>query len=369
MPPIHLLIKPASGSCNMRCRYCFYTDEMAHRDTASYGRMSLATLEAVMRRALEYAEGGVTFAFQGGEPTLVGLDYYRALVELCAKYNTKRLHIDYALQTNGLLIDEEWAEFLAKHRFLVGLSLDGPAEIHDQNRVDAAGKGTHARVMAAARLMRKHGVEFNILTVVTSQVARSGRKVWSFFDKNDFVWRQCIPCLDPLDCAATPWALTADRYAEFLKTTFDAWYAGFAAGKPVSERSFDNWVGMLAGRPPESCGMGGVCSRQYVLEADGSVYPCDFYVLDEQRLGNLVTDSFEQLEARRAELGFVEVSQHIHEECRACPWVVLCRGGCRRHREPFVEGKPGLNRFCAAYKQFFPYAIRRMQHLAARLRG
>lgn len=368
MPPIHLLIKPASGSCNMRCRYCFYTDEMSHRETASYGRMSTEVLEAVVRRALTFAEGSVTFAFQGGEPTLVGLDYYRTLVSLCKEYNTKHLHIDYALQTNGLLIDEEWAAFLAENRFLVGLSLDGPAEIHDANRVDAAGKGTHARVMAAARLMKKHGVEFNILTVVTSQVARSGRKVWSFFDKNGFTWRQCIPCLDPLEGAAAPWALTADRYAEFLKTTFDAWYAGFAAGKPVSERSFDNWVGMLAGRPPESCGMSGVCSHQFVVEADGSVYPCDFYVLDELRLGNFVTDSLEAIEARRAELGFVEASHHIHEKCRSCRWVMLCRGGCRRHREPFVEGKPGLNRFCEAYQQFFPYAVERMQRLAARLR-
>ncbi|MBQ8610200.1 MAG: anaerobic sulfatase maturase [Oscillospiraceae bacterium] len=368
MPPIHLLIKPASGSCNMRCRYCFYTDEMSRRETASYGRMSLEVLEAVVRRALEYAEGSVTFAFQGGEPTLIGLDYYRRLVELCRQYNTKKLRIDLALQTNGLLIDEEWAEFLAKNRFLVGLSLDGPAEIHDANRVDAAGKGTHARVMAAARLMSRYGVEFNILTVVTSQTARSGRKVWSFFDKNGFTWRQCIPCLDPLDGAAAPWTLTADRYADFLKTTFDAWYAGFAAGKPVSERSFDNWVGMLAGRPPESCGMGGVCSRQYVLEADGSVYPCDFYVLDELRLGNLAQDSFETIEKKREELGFIAASQHIREECRSCRWGYLCRGGCRRHREPFADGLPGLNRFCEAYKQFFPYAIERMQRLAARLR-
>ena len=125
---------------------------------------------------------------------------------------------------------------------------------------------------------------------------------------------------------------------------------------------------MLAGRPPESCGMSGVCSHQFVLEADGSVYPCDFYVLDGLCLGNLVTDPFEQIEKRREELGFVAESRFIHEDCRSCQWVMLCRGGCRRHREPFVEGKPGLNRFCAAYKQFFPYAIERMQRLAARLR-
>ncbi len=368
MPPICLLIKPVSGSCNMRCRYCFYTDEMANREQACFGRMDAGTLEAVVRRALEYADDGITFAFQGGEPTLIGLDFYRLLVQLCDRYNTKKLHISYSLQTNGLLMDDEWAAFLAKHRFLVGLSLDGPAELHDRGRLDPAGKGTHARVMAAARTMKKHGVEFNILTVVNGTVARAGRKMWNFFAKNDFQWLQCIPCLDPLDAVPEPWSLTAERYAEFLKTTFDCWYADRMAGRMVSERTFDNWVGMLAGRPPESCGMGGVCSRQYVMEADGSVYPCDFYVLDGLRLGSLVTDSFEDIERRRTELGFVEVSYHIHDDCRSCQWLMLCRGGCRRHREPFVEGKPGLNRFCTAYKQFFPYAIDRMQRMAARLR-
>ena len=368
MPPINLLIKPVSGSCNMRCCYCFYTDEMANREQACYGRMSMETLEAVVCRAMEFAEGSLTFAFQGGEPTLIGLDFYRSLVELCARYNTKRLHIAYALQTNGLLLDEEWAVFLAQNHVLVGLSLDGPAELHDRTRTDAAGKGTHARVMAAARLLKKHGVDFNILTVVNGTVARSGRKMWSFFAKNGFDWLQCIPCLDPLDASPAPWSLTADRYAEFLKTTFDCWYADITAGRQVSERTFDNWVGMLAGRPPESCGMSGVCSHQFVLEADGSVYPCDFYVLDGLRLGNLVTDSFEDIERKREELGFVQASRYVHEDCRACEWALLCRGGCRRHREPFVEGRPGLNRFCEAYKQFFPYAIGRMQQLAARLR-
>ncbi len=371
MPPIHLLIKPASGSCNMRCRYCFYTDEMDARSCPNYGLMSRDTLQAVVSRALSEAQGAVTFAFQGGEPTLVGLDFYRDLVNMVAAGNTRGLTVHYALQTNGLVIDDEWADFLAENRFLVGLSMDGTPQLHDANRHDAAGQGTHARVLAAARTMEKHGVEFNLLTVVTSALARSGRKLWSYYEKNGFAWLQFIPCLAPLDGADTPWTLTPARYGQFLKDTFDCWYDAAVKGKPISERSFDNWLTMLAGGCPESCGMTGVCSNQYVLEADGSVYPCDFYVLDGLRLGSLVTDSFTQLEARREQLGFVAASRPVHPDCKACKWYPLCRGGCRRHREPMArpDGLPGKNRFCAAYKEFFPYAIARLEKMASAVRS
>lgn len=364
MPPVYLLIKPASGSCNLRCRYCFYTDEMNYQTCAQRGFMTPETLEAVVRRTLEFAQGSATFAFQGGEPTLVGLEFYRLLVRLVAQYNTRGLAISYALQTNGLLLDETWAAFLAQHRFLVGLSLDGPQELHDANRLDAQGKGTHARVLQTVRLLRQYEVEFNILTVVTSAVARSGRKVLNFLDKNGFAYRQFIPCLPPLDGENTPWALTPQRYADFLKLSFDDWYNKLLSGQPVSDRTFENWIQLLAGGCPESCGVSGICSHQFVLEADASVYPCDFYVLEEWKLGNLATDSFEQLEQKRQELGFVQASRAVHATCRACRWYPLCRGGCRRYREPFVQGQPSLNRFCAAYKQFFPYAIARMERLA-----
>ncbi len=370
MPPIHLLIKPVSGSCNMRCRYCFYTDEMASRSCPNYGRMSVETLRAVLCRALEAAEGSLTVAFQGGEPTLAGLDFYHALVEICSTYNPRGVAVHYALQTNGLAIDDEWAAFLAQHGFLVGLSMDGPPQLHDANRPDAAGQATHARVLAAARCMQRHGVQFNILTVVTSALARSGRKVWNYYEKNGFDWLQFIPCLDALDGASSPWTLSSARYGQFLKDIFDCWYGAARRGRPVSERSFDNWLGMLAGQCPESCGMSGVCSHQYVLEADGSVYPCDFYVLDGLRLGNLVTDSFETIEAKRAQLGFVEASRPVHPDCRGCRWYPLCRGGCRRHREPLIapDGLPGKNRFCEAYKEFFAYAIPRLEQMASAVR-
>ena len=365
--PIHLLIKPASGNCNLRCTYCFYADITEKRETPSYGRMSEETLEAVVRKALERAEGEVTFAFQGGEPTLSGLPFFRRFVELERTYNARGLALHNAIQTNGILLDEEWAAFLAENHFLVGLSLDGTSAVHDLHRLDARGEGTHKRVLQAARLLAAHKVDFNILTVVTAKVAREIRSIFAFYRRNGLLYQQYIPCLDPLGEArgGHPYSLTPALYERFLKDLFDLWFEDVTAGRFLYIRYFENLVGMLLGQPPEACGMMGICSQQYVVEADGGVYPCDFYVLDEYRLGSLTTDSFDELDARREALGFVALSQQVSDECRGCTWYALCRGGCRRDREPLrADGTLSCNYFCSAYKGFFAYAYPRLAHLA-----
>ena len=225
MPPLNLLIKPASGSCNMRCRYCFYTDEAQKREVGSYGRMSRETAEILVDRAMEYGDRECTFAFQGGEPTLAGLDFFRDFTDLVSSHkNPKKLRIHYALQTNGYRLDEEWARFFREHRFLVGISLDGPREIHDRYRLDAGGKGTWNRVMASVRLLEKYQVEYNALAVVTAASARNAQKIYNFFKKNRIGYQQYIECLDPI--GETPgeqeYSLTPKRYEEFLKNLFDA---------------------------------------------------------------------------------------------------------------------------------------------------
>ena len=217
MGPLTLLIKPASGSCNMRCKYCFYADEAENREVASYGMMSDATLEAVVRFGLENARGACTFAFQGGEPTLAGLDFYRRLVAMQRAHNTRGLRVYNTIQTNGYLIDREWADFLARERFLTGLSLDGGKDVHDLYRVDARGEGTFARVMRAAQTLAAAGAEFNILTVVTAQTARSIGKIYGFFKRNHFRYQQYIACLDPIGAVrgGMPYSLTPNCTANF----------------------------------------------------------------------------------------------------------------------------------------------------------
>ncbi|MBQ9079477.1 MAG: anaerobic sulfatase maturase [Clostridia bacterium] len=365
---MNLLIKPASGACNMRCSYCFYADEMAHRECANFGMMSVETLEKIVEKSLANADRFCNFMFQGGEPTLVGIDFYRALPELVKKHNTRGVGVGYAIQTNGYNIDDEWARLFAREKYLVGLSLDGPREIHDANRKNAAGRGTFDAVTKTAALFDKHKVEYNILSVVTGASARGALKIHNYFDAKGFGYQQYIPCLDPLDApGSTPMALKADQYAAFLCRTFDAWYDDLCRGKYVYNRTFENWMAAMIGRAPENCGMAGVCSPQYVVEADGGVYPCDFFVMDEYKLGNFLTDSFEQMDAKRAELGFIERSRRLHPDCMQCRYYTLCRGGCYRDRVELGDGEPPKNRFCAAYLKFFPYAVDRMADAVRRL--
>ncbi len=366
MPPISLLMKPASSMCNMRCRYCFYADVASHRAVANYGFMEADTLETLVRQALEVARDSCSFAFQGGEPTLVGLDFYRRLVDLQNQYNVHRVQIFNSIQTNGYLLDESWAAFFARHHFLVGLSVDGPAEIHDAFRMDEAGAGTHTRLMQAVALLRQFQVECNVLCVVHHTVARNGRKVYNFFKQKGLRYIQFIPCLDGFQGEEPPpYSLTARRYGEFLKTVFDQYYADFKRGSYLSVRTFDNYIMMLLGQPPEACGMRGTCSCNLVVESDGSVYPCDFYVLDQYRMGNIRQQSLEELLHTEPARRFVEESLPVDPACRNCRWLQLCRGGCRRNREPFVEGRPGRNQLCEAYRSFFEYAYPRLRELAA----
>ncbi|MCI8623443.1 MAG: anaerobic sulfatase maturase [Provencibacterium sp.] len=365
MQNINLLIKPASGNCNMRCRYCFYEDETQNREIASFGIMSEETLEALVRRTLETAARSCAFMFQGGEPTLAGLPFYRKLIELVGKYNRRGLQVRYALQTNGYVIDDEWAAFFKEHGFLIGLSLDGTKDLHDAYRIDAHGEGTWQRTLRAAKLMERHGVEFNTLTVITSRTARSIGKIYGFFMRNNLRYQQYIPCLDPLgeERGCHDYSLTPPLYAKFLKTLFDCWYQDRRRGEFVYNRYFENLAGLLLGQPAESCGLNGRCMNQLIVEADGGVYPCDFYVLDRYRLGNLNTDSFEEIDRNFAQSGFLEPSLQVDERCKSCEWFFLCRGGCRRDRDPADGGELTLTYFCESYREFFPYAVPRLCEL------
>ncbi len=366
MPPINLLIKPASGSCNMRCEYCFYADEQEHRAVSSRGIMSRDTMHSIIDRAMEYGDRICTLAFQGGEPTLAGLDFYKDLSEYIANTpNPKKVRFQYAIQTNGYDVNEEWAGFWAKNRYLVGISLDGPKEIHDRYRKDALGRGTYSRVMSSIRILEKHHVDYNILTVVTAASARNAQKLYNFYKKNKIQYQQYIECLDPLEeePGGREYSLTPNRYETFLKSLFDAWYLDVKAGKPVYNRYFNNLLMIMDRQMPESCNMRGVCGKQWVIEADGSVYPCDFYALDQWFLGNVKDDSFEDMDAKREELGFIRWSVQAHEDCKDCTWFPLCRGGCRRNREPVTGDCTGKNYFCSAYKGFFEYAYPRLEEV------
>lgn len=375
MPPLHLFIKPASGSCNLRCRYCFYTDLTSLRETASYGVMSASTLEAIIQKAFACTDDECTFSFQGGEPTLAGLNFYKELIRLCEAYNNGKRTLHYAIQTNGYALDERWAAFLARHHFLVGISLDGTLHTHNAFRRTPDNQDTFGEIMHTIELFRKFQVEFNILTVVNKRTAAQVDKIYRFYRKNSFDYLQFIPCLDPLGSPpAQDYSLSPEDYGRFLCRLFDLWYLDFKAGSGISIRQFDNYLSLLLYGYAEACDMNGICSMQNVIEADGSVYPCDFFVLDQYRLGNLNEVDFTEINKRRKELHFIEASTEKSSACLSCDYYPLCRGGCMRYRvmssQTSLPGKaaekgPAENYFCQAYRQFFAHALPRLKELAA----
>ncbi len=365
MKHLSFLIKPSSSKCNLNCKYCFYHDVSDNRMVQDYGFMTEKTTLNIIQKSLIDADGGqITFAFQGGEPTLMGLDYYESFIDSVNQYNLKNSKINYAIQTNGIVIDENWASFFKKNNVLVGLSLDGPKDIHDLNRLDKKGDGTYKSAIAASKVLDEYDVDYNLLIVVTSLVARKIDKVYNFFKSKGYKYLQFIPCIDPIENEKTKYSLSTEQYKEFLCKLFDKWYNDIVNGNIISIRYFDNIMAMFLGMPPESCDMVGKCSIQNVIEADGSLYPCDFYVLDEVKLGNLNTDTLTSVQESSIAKSFVMESIKLNEKCTSCDWLKLCRGGCKRQRILEDDGSYGVNRFCDAYKSFFEYTHIRFESLA-----
>ncbi len=372
MSGVSVLMKPASGMCNMRCDYCFYCDEQKKREQASYGFMSEQTLKNVIRKTILKADGCVSYAYQGGEPTLRGIDFFRKAVLYQRQYNKHGIRVMNALQTNGLLLDEEWCGFLKENRFLVGLSVDGTKDIHDSYRHTADGSGTYDRVSRAAELLDRYGVDYNILTVVSGQVADRIGEIYREYKDRGWQYQQYIACLDPLDepHGQNRYSLKPKQYGKFLTELFRLWYQDWKSrGKAPYIRQFENYVGILMGYRPESCDQCGVCGIQYVVEADGSVYPCDFYMTDAYRIGNFNENQLEQMDVRRKQIGFVERSVKLSGKCRECVYYRLCRGGCQRNRD--YDDSEGLygNYYCESYRMFFEECGKMLEEIAEKAAG
>lgn len=361
MPSISLLVKPASSLCNLRCRYCFYHEEAKQRETPSYGVMTGDDRRKMLDRVFEAATGRVTIAFQGGEPTMAGLEWFESCVREAEERNAAKLPVSWAIQTNGIRTAEDprWAEFFAKRHFLVGLSVDGTREIHDRFRVTPGGEGTYLTVCRAARILKKAGADFNILTVVNREVVRHAAKIYSTYRSNGWDYLQFIPCIG----ADAP---ESGEYGDFLLTLFRLWRDDLLAGRAVSIRLFDNLLSRYAGYPTEECSMNGYCSIQFVVEGDTSVFPCDFYCTDDRKMGDLRGSSLKELFEGETAQDFVKSSASIPDVCRSCEVYPLCRGGCRRYREDDMGG--GVYRYCEGYKRFLTESAQDFRRLAAYFR-
>lgn len=382
------MAKPIGPICNLDCTYCYYLEKEKLFPKGENFRMSPEVLESYIRQYIETQETPeITFAWQGGEPTLLGVDYFRKVVELEKKYAGGR-PVHNALQTNGTRLDREWCQFFRANGFLIGLSIDGPRELHDTYRVDKGQKPTFDRVMAGLTLLKKHGVEFNTLTVVNASNVKHPLKVYDFLREAGSGFLQFIPLVERsaaegaggLEFAGPPepgqagspvtrWSVPAEAYGEFLVTIFDQWVRR-DVGK-VFVQIFDVALGIWSGAGAGLCVFLEDCGRALAMEHNGDVFSCDHFVYPKYRLGNVLNDSLGEMvkSERQAAFGTAK-SATLPEYCRRCDVRFACNGECPKHRFARTpEGEEGLNYLCPSYKKFFRHIDPAMKQMTALLRA
>jgi uncharacterized protein len=395
----HAMVKPAGSQCNLDCTYCFYLHKSDLLRQPKNPRMADDVLENHIRQYIAAQPGNVVlFSWQGGEPTLAGLDFFRRVVELQARYKKPWQRIENDLQTNGILLDDDWGKFLRQNHFLVGLSLDGPRRLHDRYRVTKGGKSTHEQVMAAARRLKQHGVPFNVLCVVNRENARYPLDVYRFLSRETAAQKiQFIPGIEPRDfrnvapqhwpaetmpsvgtpaarpgnpdSVVTDWSVDPEDWGRFLCRIWDDWFQR-DYGK-VFVDLFEGAIAQHLGLPAQRCVNAETCGQALAIEHDGTVYSCDHYVYPEYQLGNLATDTWAELANGPRQTAFGNAKRDtLPDYCRQCAFLNFCWGECPRSR--FVrtpDGAPGLHYLCPGLKHFYAHIQKDLPEIARRIRA
>ena len=367
MKHISVLIKPASSLCNIRCKYCFYANISSLRDVKSHGKMKDETTKRMIENIFVDLDNGdeLTLVFQGGEPTLAGISYYKKLIKF-VEDQPKKVNVHYSIQTNGMIINERWCQLFKANKFLVGLSIDGTQKSHDLNRVDTKNYGTFQRVLRTKKLFNKYGIEYNVLCVLTSSLAKEAEKVYQFIKENNINYVQFIPCLDDLNVAErNDYAISPKDFAMFYQQFFKLWMEDLRSGIFISIKLFDDIFNLMINRRISACGLVGSCLVQNIIEADGSVYPCDFYVLDEYRMGYIQEKSIRKLFEHHNAKKFICERAAIPSRCKRCSFFQVCRGGCKRMTDAVYVDKQG---YCG-YQQFLEEFVPKLEEISLLLQG
>jgi uncharacterized protein len=393
--PFHIMCKPAGPDCNLRCRYCFYTEKKALFGSDTRFRMTNDVLEAYVRKYIEAEPAPeVNFGWQGGEPTLMGLDFFRKAVSLQKRFS-KGKKITNSLQTNGTLLDDEWCRFLAQEDFLVGLSIDGPPHLHNLYRVDRGGNPTFDRIMSAMRRLQQWNVQYNTLTCVTAESAKFPLEIYRFLKKVGARFLQFIPIVERAPDAQSrqlglqlteprpgrepsgrgadstqvmPWSLGPRQYGSFLTAIFDEWVR-HDVGR-IFVQLFDVSLAAWMGQDPPLCNFSKKCGNAMIIEHNGDLYSCDHFVYPDHRLGNIMSDSVEEMVTRPAVRNLREFKwTGLPPQCRRCDVLFVCHGGCPKNRFARTSsGHGGLNYLCEGYKAFFRHIDPYMKEMANLLR-
>ncbi|MHC4500019.1 MAG: anaerobic sulfatase maturase [Planctomycetota bacterium] len=381
MQPFTLLIKPSGSDCNLDCKYCFYKCRSPEIGQGRQ-RMSDEILEKLVKDYMKLRFDHAGFAWQGGEPTLMGLDFYKKAVELQKKYGGPGQTVSNALQTNAILLDDDWCDFLRDNKFLVGISIDGPKEFHDYYRVDHSGRGTYDKVMRAIENCRRHNVEFNLLVLLNNKNADHPDELFDFLVALGTRYLQFIPCVeqDPATGQIADFSVTPHQYGEFTCRIFDRWYE--YGPKKLSIRDFDSILSFCLTGRNTICTFDRQCSQYVVVEYTGDCFPCDFFVEPEWRLGNIFETPIEKLAASDKKRNFARAKKNLCNKCLLCSHLALCRGGCmkdklatpchseRSEESPVRSDKLDVNKetyFCESYKRFFKYTMPRFMQIAAQI--
>lgn len=381
--PFSIMTKPIGPRCNIDCKYCYYLEkEKLYPDEKKF-RMSDEVLERYIRETIEAAQMAampeVSFAWQGGEPTLLGLDYFCKIVSLQHKYAPQGLPIYNALQTNGMLLDDSWGLFLAEHGFLTGLSIDGPKAVHDRYRVDRAGRPTFDAVMRGLDVLQRNGVAHNALTTVHRANGTKGKAIYRFLKGLGLEHIQFIPIVERKGqngLAAAPqietssphgvtdWSVAPRAYGKFLNDVFDLWYKTDVG--QIFVQFFDVQLGLWAGRPAGLCVFAETCGNALALEHDGSLYACDHYVYPEYKLGSIAETPLREMLWSPGQQAFGQAKKTtLTAQCNACAFRFACNGGCPKQRFATAkDGEAGHNYFCESYMMFFKHAGARLQKMA-----
>ena len=387
---IHVVAKPIGPVCNLDCSYCFYLEKQVLYGSGEACRMPDEVLSTFIRRYVEAQPTPVVeFVWQGGEPTLLGIDFFKRVIELQRPFAGRKT-ITNSLQTNGTLLDDQWCRFLKQYNFMVGISLDGPREVHDRYRRDRCGKGSFDAVMRGRRLLQKHGVEYNIMASVARETARRPLDVYHFYRDQGVEFIQFVPIVERLPDAAarqlglklsgparldgeepntdvTPWSVIPEEYGDFLIAIYEEWVRR-DVGK-VFVMNFEWALNAWIGNPSPVCIHAGQCGRSVVLEHNGDLFACDHFVYPEYRLGNILNDDLMAMVEKSRQSGFgVHKESALPRWCEKCEVLAACRGGCPKHR--FLEtcqGDPGLSYVCAGYKKFFRHIRKYLRVMATLL--
>jgi len=365
-PLSSVLIKPTGPDCNLDCGYCFYLEKSELFKQSPTHRMSTEIQEELIRQVMQQSGQSVSLAWQGGEPTLMGLDFYKRAIELEKKYGHNQM-VGNGLQTNGMLLDKNWAAFLKEYNWLVGISLDGPEHIHNRYRVDKGKKGSHQRVEENAIMLLQEGVAANAMCCLTSYSVQFPDELYAYYKNLGYTFMQFIPVVetDKNDkTKAAQFSVSAVDYGNFLIRMFDLWLADFIDGVPTTsirhfESVFHSYVGMKA---PECTSMK-ECGTYVVVEHNGNVYSCDFFVEPKWKLGNVMHDQIINMLNSKAQQTFGAAKAALPSECRQCSWLRHCHGGCTKDRikDPQDHRKP---RFCATTKMFLKHADTTLKMMA-----